>query len=151
MNTFNMLLNKTGGATAEAIVNSHNSPPSIAIRSAFFKPYASTSDFFMRATSVITAPISLSILFLELAFFGIAFPLVGAAVSIYTTHQGIPEQIDWPAVKAMSGKLLLIALASILTAFISPLLNLIDLIIGGCLSVAQAGRNEEKDTTFVFN
>lgn len=106
--------------------------------SAFFKPYESTADFFQQASSVVTAPISLALMSLEFLVLGIvAIPMSIADVCMGNTNRAI-ENI------AVSGMFLLAVLPVMLAAFISSLVNLIDLIGSGCVSIAKACRDKEE-------
>ena len=120
---FNDFLFDSVGTAGEAVSNFFDDNKKV--RHAFFKPYSDPSDFCKRASTIISAPIACAILAIETLGFAIFFAF-DALVELCQEDTGKAAE----AIKS-SGFALLGMFAAIIMAFISPLINLIDLIGGG--------------------
>jgi CBS domain containing-hemolysin-like protein len=95
----------------------------------FFTPYKSAPDFFYRASSVVSAPVFLSLLSIELA-----------AVSFYLSLNSLFKlaTLDPKAAKTRildSTIHFLAAIAAAVAAFVSPFVNFVDFIGAGVTSM----------------
>ena len=130
----NDFLSEAVGTTGEAFSNAFDDKKKV--RHAFFKPYKDPSDFCIRAATIISAPIACAIFSIEALGFAIFF----AFDALVKLCQGNTNKATEAAKK--SGVALLGMVAAVITAFISPLVNLIDLIGGGVATIEQQCNGE---------
>ncbi len=96
----------------------------------FFKPYGSKADPFLRASTIISAPVISSILSLGYLANGLFVSIVSLITAFHSTATAkISIKV--------SAELLLCSGLCFLSAFISPLANLIDLIGGGINKIKE--------------
>ncbi|AMP88980.1 hypothetical protein [Legionella pneumophila] len=129
LKTFNEFLLEQGGTTYLAIdhyLKGKDKP----LKSVFFSPYSSASNFLYRASHVVTAPISFSIITIELV-----------ASSLYLSLKSLNNLVfsDKNAAKIRIIDSIVHFAVSLITAIgviVSPIVNLIDL-IGGAISTMR--------------
>lgn len=131
---FNNFLLAAVGTAEEAISSAFDEKKKV--RHAFFKPYKDPSDFFIRAVTIASAPIACAVLAIE----ALAIAIFCAFDALVELCRGNTNKATG-AIKA-TGVALLGMLAAVLTAFISPLVNLIDLIGGGVATIGQQCNEE---------
>ncbi|WP_298625854.1 hypothetical protein [uncultured Legionella sp.] len=101
------------------------------IKSLFFHPYQSKTEFFYKTASVVTAPASLSVIALELATASLWLGIRSAVdLAKFNTHAAKIHLID--GIFHM-----VFALISALTAVASPFINAIDLVGAGIATLTQ--------------
>lgn len=136
LKTFNEFLLDQCGTTYAAfdhLLKEEKKP----LRSVFFAPYQSTTNFLHRASHVIAAPISLSIIALELA-----------STSLYLSLKSLNSLVcsDKKAAKIHiidSVMHFAISLVAAIGAIVSPFVNFIDLVGSGISTVR--GKNEAEE------
>lgn len=113
------------------------------IKSLFFNPYQSPKEFFYKAASVVTAPVCLSVIALELA-----------SASLYL---GIRSAVDLAKLNTHVAKIHLIdavfhmvfAFVAAIAAIASPFINIVDLAGAGIASLTPKDEpQEERKPTF---
>lgn len=125
---FNEFVFRAAGTTGKAISQVWERGE---VRPAFFKPYKDPSDFCARVGTIVTAPFACAILAAEclgLAIF-LACKALGEACMLDT---GMALESIGTA-----GVAVLAIIGSLIAAFMSPFINLIDLIAGGVMTVEQ--------------
>ena len=98
---------------------------------AFFKPYADPSDFCTRAATIVSAPFACAILAAEALLTCIYFAFDALAQVCIGDIGNAGESIG------SSGTFLLIMIAAVIAAIISPLVNLVDLVAGGVTTIME--------------
>lgn len=104
---------------------------------AFFQPYKSAPDFFIRAASVFVAPVCLTIIALEAVLISLAMVIE----SIIDLCMGNPDSASESIGGALKASMIVCVALS--AALVSPILNLIDWIVGGLVSIASCCTEEE--------
>lgn len=104
--------------------------------SIFFKPWQSKSDPFYKTLSIITAPVCLSILTLKLTLESVFL----AFKSIVDLAQSGSKEAKTTFKRSM--KCLLGMIIALVSAIVSPLVNIVDLIGSGVSTIAHECTNE---------
>lgn len=111
------------------------------VSSLFFQPYQSKSDFMYRTLSIVTAPVCLSILALEIAASGFYMGLKSIANLV---------MLDTSAAKQYSKELLIysaFAFVAAIAAFASPFVNLVDMVGSMFTSMTHKDATSEETVT----
>lgn len=133
--TINNFLIDHSGITAELVQNYLEGRNT----TTFFKPYQSPADFAQRVTYVVSAPLFLSVIFLEVfalaigaALKSISYDLVvhGKQLALFTAGQSLSLLVNSIVIAAL--------------AFASPFINLVDLAGGGVNTIKKY--NQEQNT-----
>lgn len=125
----NNFLFDAGGTTVTAFSNAVDSEKKLS--HAFFKPYKDPSDFCIRAATIVSAPIACAILAVESLGFAIFFAIKSLCELCMLDTSKASESIG------SFGESLLGIFAAVIAAFISPLVNFIDLIGGGVVTAKE--------------
>lgn len=107
------------------------------ICSVFFTPYQSTTNFLHRTSNVIAAPISLSIIALELASTSLYLSLKSLSSLVYSDKKAAKIHIIDSVMHFA------VSLVAVIGAIVSPFVNFIDLVGGGISTVR--GKNEAEE------
>lgn len=134
LDPFNDFLLTASGVTAESISRFLDDKE---ISPAFFQPYKSPSDFFIRAASVVVAPVCLTIMAIEMVLVSFAMAIQSIIALCMGNPDGAKESIGgaW-------GAFMMIGVA-IIAALVSPFINLIDWVVGGVVSLDECCTDEE--------
>lgn len=122
LDPINKFFLKLSGTTGKAIKYAVRNNDQLTPGAAFFQPYKSVEDVALKSQAIFTAPLWLAVIALEtfIASIGLA---IKSMVDFYATGEE-----EAKATITMSGIFLLTALCTTLSAFLSPLVNLIDCI-----------------------
>lgn len=116
------------------------------IKSLFFNPYQTKQEFLYKAASVVSAPVCLSIIAIELA-----------SASLYL---GIRSAVDLAKLDTRVAKIhladaffhMIFAFVAAITAAASPLINMVDLVGSGISTISKNfGQQEEIKLSFNCN
>lgn len=130
------------GGTISHVIDHNLKGKNEPLRSLFFSPYKSKSDFALRAADIIIAPLCFSFITLELA--------------VNSLYLGLQSIVDLARLDTQKAKIhsidaafnLVLALISAVVAIVSPLVNLVDFIGSGVTSITQ--KDEEPKIQFVM-
>lgn len=134
LDPFNEFLLTASGVTGETYRRLWDNKE---ISSAFFQPYKSTPDFFVRAASIVAAPVCLTIIALEAVLASFAMVIHSIVQLCVGNSYGAKESIGGALTAAM------MVCIAIPAALISPILNLIDWVVGGVVSLTACCTEEE--------
>ncbi|HAT8152474.1 TPA: hypothetical protein JA359_13270, partial [Legionella pneumophila] len=127
--TFNEFLLEQGGTTylvADHYLKGKDKP----LKSVFFSPYSSASNFLYRAGHVVAAPISFSIITLELVSSSLYLSLKSLNSLVFSDKKAAKIHIIDSVVHFA------VSLITAIGVIVSPIINLIDL-IGGAISTMR--------------
>lgn len=121
---FNRLLLEGCGLTGTTLYNQVHASPSVPLNSLFFRPYKSPVDPLLRTLSLVSAPVGLALYTAEclLGF------LIYAGTSLFNAIR-CNEKAGSNLVESVL--YLAVAVVSAISAVISPVVNLVDLVGGG--------------------
>lgn len=138
------LLNQCG--MTNTLFNSVQMDNKKSIKSLFFNPYQSKQEFLYKAASVVSAPVCLSIIAIELA-----------SASLYL---GIRTAVDLAKLDTRVAKIhladavfhMIFAFVAAITAAASPFINLVDFVGSGISTISKNfGQQEEIKPSFNCN
>ncbi|HAT1595601.1 TPA: hypothetical protein RG395_002231 [Legionella pneumophila] len=130
LKTFNEFLLEQGGTTylvADHYLKGKDKP----LKSVFFSPYSSAPNFLYRAGHVVAAPISFSIITLELVSSSLYLSLKSLNSLAFSDKKAAKIHIIDSVVHFA------VSLITAIGVIVSPIINLIDL-IGGAISTMRA-------------
>ncbi len=121
---FNQFLLRYSDVTGRLLGNAFEDRPA-PIKPFFFQPYQSKLDPLCRASSIVTAPVCLSVVAVEFAGASVLFA-IKSALDLATFEPTKAKEDGGGSIR-----LLMAMTAALCTAILSPLINAIDLIGGG--------------------
>ncbi|CEG57578.1 hypothetical protein [Legionella fallonii] len=132
---FNQFLGNNCGVTKD-VVDKALDGELVKITSLFFQPYRSKSDPWHRAASIVTAPVCSSILAAESALLSLLLGCKSIIDLIILDPENAKENMGNSAV------FLIAAAITLFVALISPIINGINLVFGGMMTMLQTDREE---------
>ncbi|KTD62791.1 hypothetical protein [Legionella shakespearei] len=124
----NKVLLSNSGASGSLLAITERSEESDLELNGFFTPFESSADFFHRAICVFTAPLCLSILFVEKLIASVVFGAFVAANLVLLEPEAAFDSFLSAATCVMESPLVL------LVAAVSPVLNAVDLAVSTAFS-----------------
>ncbi len=135
LDKFNQFLGNNCGVTKDVIDKALDGEL-VVIKSLFFQPYRSKSDPWHRAASIVTAPVCSSILAAESALLSIVSGFKSFIDLMMLDPRKAWENIENSAVFSVTMGI------TLFVAVISPIINAINLLLGGAATLLQIDSEE---------
>lgn len=133
----NEFLLKNSGVPGTAFLNFLSSESDI--KRNFFQPYQSKSDLFFRSATVITAPITLTAIALEFAALTLGYAIKSLVEFVMLRPSDAVDDLGNSAMSFMT------AIGLALAALASPVINAVDLIGSGVVTLRQNHEHDEQE------